>query len=283
MRKLIGVTSFLNVNGARVKRAAVLFDRIIGMSVDDRGAREPIEKLREYGVIGTTVDKVGLSFSNGIDMVLDLAQLKRWQAEPSTSSINSLDGFCDLITRILTGYEAAWKILEHDDDATVTPLFLSDVYNRTLDGGVSPVLRIVLQSLPLPDDDTPWDAIRDWRSDSDARQKYDLLRRWMSRVSRDQLSASDIGDELCGMLAEYNQYMALQHKYFSRGRLEIVATAAAEVLENAVRLRLSKAMETLFGLSRAELRLLDAELKAPGREVAFIAAARDRFGTSSSA
>lgn len=139
-------------------------------------------------------------------------------------------------------------------------------------------LRVILYQLPLPSNDTPWEAIRDWRNDAEAREKYLVLRAWISRLARERLNSSDIEEEIAAKLATYQSYMAVQHKKMQRSRFEAIILPLAQAAEDALRLRLSSAAEKLVGLFRQELTVLESELTAPGREIAYIATSHDRFG-----
>ena len=138
-------------------------------------------------------------------------------------------------------------------------------------------MRVVLKALPLPNDETPWEAIRDWRADTDAKNKFSRLRVWLDRSCRGQLTPTEIENEIAASIADYISYMDIQHKKFRRGALEVFSITSAELLEDILHLRPSKVVERLFAVSKQEVGLLEAELSAPGRELAYIAATRDRF------
>ncbi len=144
----------------------------------------------------------------------------------------------------------------------------------------SRVLRVVFESLPLPNSETPWEAIVDWRRDPEATEQYRALRAWIARFARENPEAVDIEEELISKLATYERYIAIQHKKMQRTRLEAVVLPLAEIAEDALHLRLSGAASKLFGLFKEEVGLLESELSAPGREVAYIASSRARFGSN---
>jgi hypothetical protein len=61
--------------------------------------------------------------------------------------------------------------------------------------GKSDAIKIVLRSLPLPDEKTPWEQILEYRNDPDSRQKFFALRNWMSDVARSNLTPIEIGEK----------------------------------------------------------------------------------------
>jgi hypothetical protein len=139
------------------------------------------------------------------------------------------------------------------------------------------VIRLVLNELPLPDAATPWRAIAEWRSDDDARRKYRRLRTWISSMTRSDLPEGDIADGLATLLDDYVEYMSLQHKRLTRSRAEVILTAAAGIVEDLARVRLSAVVQRMFGMLKEETALLTAELEAPGREIAYVAVTKKRF------
>lgn len=59
--------------------------------------------------------------------------------------------------------------------------------------------------------------------------------------------------------------------------LETVVVATAECLENLVRLKFSKMAKALFSIKKRRVALLREELRSPGSELAYIAAAKHYF------
>jgi hypothetical protein len=140
------------------------------------------------------------------------------------------------------------------------------------------VLRVVLSQLPVPGPQTTWQDIVDWRNDEEVRRKYLRLRTWMNRAGRGEQSARELVDELASSLAEYDSYMSLRFRKFSRGRIEVVVSAIAEILDDLTHVRLASAVERLFSLGKERFDLLESEFSAPGRELAYISEVRQRFG-----
>jgi hypothetical protein len=62
-----------------------------------------------------------------------------------------------------------------------------------------------------------------------------------------------------------------------KGVLETTVTFAAETAENIAQIRLGKLARSLFVISNRRIELLEAELMAPGREVAYVSSARETF------
>jgi hypothetical protein len=64
----------------------------------------------------------------------------------------------------------------------------------------------------------------------------------------------------------------------TRSRWEVIGTTVAVGLVSALNPALAAVVPGLFTLLKGELPLLESELDAPGREVAYIVHARENFG-----
>jgi hypothetical protein len=140
------------------------------------------------------------------------------------------------------------------------------------------VLTTLVKNLPVPDEDTPWEAITDFRSDPQSRHKYLTLRHWAHEVANSQMTGRELEDKLEWLISDYEQHMRIHRMKYRRGVLETVVTVAAEILENALKLRLGKLAKGIFSYKEQKIALLEAEMKAPGREIAYIVTAREQFG-----
>lgn len=182
----------------------------------------------------------------------------------------------DELHNISTRLECELLRLGNIEDVFI-PLTYGTGLPRTVLGAKASVATIALHRLPLPDADTPWEAIAEWKSDSEAVEKYRTLRAWIARVASENVSVADIEEELIAQLTTYEQYMALQHRKLRRGRVEAIVLPIAGALEDLVHFRFSNAAERLFAIFKQEIVLLESELIAPGREVAYIASTNRRF------
>jgi hypothetical protein len=144
-------------------------------------------------------------------------------------------------------------------------------------GKVTDVLRIVLNSFPIPNDDVAWDRIAEFRLDSDSRVKRSRLIDWINETARKDLSALEIEEKLEALLNEYSEHMKRHQVDYRRGSFAVVAITVAEIAEDLVKVKWSKLAKALFDIGHESAELRDAEAKAPGRELAYIDAANQEF------
>lgn len=164
----------------------------------------------------------------------------------------------------------------------VDPVVMGQSQNRfandpVVEEGRDLALYVVLNALPEPLENTPWQDILNFRQDPDARVKLARLRTWMTTVAKENTSPAAVEDELTSLLADYEAHMKLHHIRTERGVLEAILTTTAEVAQAFVTMKWGSAVKALFDVSRAEIALLEAEKSAPGRAVAYIAQLQSRF------
>ena len=150
--------------------------------------------------------------------------------------------------------------------------------NVSLGRGDYPVVDVVLSQMPLPVEETPWEDIVQFRSDEDARGSLVMLRRWMRKLSIEGLSKAEIEEEIEFLMHTYRSHMNYHGIKSRNGLLKTVLTTPLEVAENLVKIKWKDAAESVFSISQNRISLMEAELKAPGREISYIIRARGMFG-----
>jgi hypothetical protein len=138
------------------------------------------------------------------------------------------------------------------------------------------VLSIVLNQFPELDDSVPWQEVLDLKAKLH-EQQHDL-HRWMRKIAKGDVGLIELRDEIEGLLADYIRHMDLQRAKRRMSRLETILLVTAEVAENLIRANFGKLAQGLVEFRNRDLGLAEAELQAPGRELAYIAAVRERFG-----
>jgi len=139
------------------------------------------------------------------------------------------------------------------------------------------VLNVVLHAFPEPDEDTPWERIVEFRSDSHAASQVLALKRWISKVARQNITAAEISDEIEWLIGEYQAHMRLHKMKITMGAFEAIVTAGGEALENIAKLKFGALAKSAFAVKHRKIQLLEAQRQAPGRELAYIVRARELF------
>jgi hypothetical protein len=173
------------------------------------------------------------------------------------------------------GISIQLRELEHVDAFAVLSATIPD-FTETV-SNKNPVVQITLKTLPIPDDETPWEKITEFRSDPDSHTKFLAFRNWMNEISRNKLSPIEIEQKLEFLLDQYNQHIKIHRMKANAGTFQTIITTGAELLGDVVSFKWGKAAEALFSLKHRNIALVEGELTAPGNEVAYIVKAQDTF------
>lgn len=174
-------------------------------------------------------------------------------------------------------------LLNSSSEYSATPIIPYPSHESAFLGAskVTDVVSLVLSKLPTPDELTPWEAILDFRNDGDTREQLARLRRWSRKASQRLASESahivELEDELDYLIESYRAHMQLHRLKISTSVIEVVVTFVAEVAENLLKARLKELAKGLFQVRQNRIALTEAELKAPGREIAYVVSASEHF------
>lgn len=153
--------------------------------------------------------------------------------------------------------------------------FSHDAHTSASD--LTDVLRVVIGAFPVPKTNTPWEDIIEFRRDLQVAAMHLRFIRWARSAASGNGGLGEILEELQDLLNEYEAHMKIARIKSSRGVLETVIVTGAEIAEDLVKFKWGKLAKGLFELKHQHLALVEAEQKAPGREVALLAEARKRF------
>jgi hypothetical protein len=169
-------------------------------------------------------------------------------------------------------------IMETTRDVTTVTTFPYSKYAYELpDSKKGYIAQIVINKFPMPNNETPWEQIIDYRNDSENQNNLLGLRQWILKISREELSKTEIEDEIEWRINEFQSHMKLHKMKANTETLEVIVKAPLEIIENLIRLKFSKIPEPFFAFKKRQINLLEAELNAPGRELAYINKAREAF------
>ncbi len=139
------------------------------------------------------------------------------------------------------------------------------------------VVQWAYEALPAPREECTLDEILAFRVDSRERGVLDDVRQWMVKMSsiartEEQLFA-DLGDHL-----EAYIHALLAERTERDSVMESLVISTAEFAESMVTFRWKHLATRLVERRRRRIELADAESTLPGRELAYIVRARERFG-----
>jgi hypothetical protein len=138
------------------------------------------------------------------------------------------------------------------------------------------VFQIAINHFPVPGPLSAWEDIFDFKKEVHAKQ-WDF-RRFLSSLATKQRSETEARDEFEWMLNEYREGM-------KKRRIKIVESAVAALVVPAIDLIFNTSgnhtpalVAAGLAINKLRVELLEGEMKAPGRECAYVFEAQKRFG-----
>jgi len=165
-------------------------------------------------------------------------------------------------------------IMETTREATFVTTFPYTEYTRELpNSSKGDVAQVVIKRLPLPSNETPWEQLIDYRNDAKTQKSLLDLRRWIRKISTENLAPHEIEEEIEWLINEFESHMKLHKMKENTETVEVITKAPLEFLE----LKFSKIIEPLFAIKKRKINLLEAEMNAPGREISYIVKTQEAF------
>jgi len=254
------------------------YDRLVRATVKDARSRLDVITDESLPIINEFDSLKDALVANGDTQKINyfLQRLGEFRSEVFSIK-NVVAGYLDLASRL---HSVKFRVVDGIDAFPLS-------YNSRLPPNASPatkadVVRLVIDALPVPDENTPWEQILEYRADPDSTGKFWALRNWMSEMVRSELTPTEVQEKLETLLYEYQKHLKLHRIKAKTGKLEAVVVGAAEFLEDLANKRFSKIAKGLFQANQRQIELLQGELTAPGKELAYIVNSREKFsGTDS--
>lgn len=141
------------------------------------------------------------------------------------------------------------------------------------------LLQVVVNAFPVPADSVSYEEIFHFKNDSSVQRNHEIFKRWLRVKLRDEsANAERLCEELADLLSDYREYMRLANLKVRDARLNTLYSAPLATVERLIKLEFSKLLEPIFELRKYRMEILEAEAKSPGREVAYLHKATERFG-----
>jgi hypothetical protein len=140
------------------------------------------------------------------------------------------------------------------------------------------VIDVVLDKLPMPSENTPWEQILDFKADTEAQGYLQGLKVWMGDVARQKLRANEAREKLEWLLFQHKKHLKAHKLSYRWGTLGGTFVATAEILEDLAKIKWGKAAGAVVSIFDRRLELMKAELANPAKEISYIVKAQEQFG-----
>jgi hypothetical protein len=164
------------------------------------------------------------------------------------------------------------------ENSEVIPLLPYREYLQEIPGTrKTETIKIVIKELPVPEEDTPWERIIDYRNGPYFREDRNELRGWITNVSYSNLPKEEIAEQLERLLYKYRKHLEVHGMKTKVGILETLIKITFGVAGHLLDQDFSKIAIPLIDIIKTPIMLLDAESNAPGKEVSYIIKTQSAF------
>ena len=280
-----------------LKRQALLFDHI---GIYNAGSNfELIRKSSLYPIVSSWLDELELEYewlkNNGV--IIDLEKSRPSLAEADfdkrrivkdrhideTQNLivqfakNQNVSIDKLFTNLVKGdainlREYILDFANSSEISVVSSLEIKDyLYDDVPKSQHADVVGVLINKLPVPSLTTSWEQIIDYRNDPESKNKLASLRRWVAKISSSSYQKHEIEEEFEGLIGEFHSHMQLHRLKVNTETMEVLLKAPLDL----VTLKWSKLIDAFFAFKKRKISLMEAELNAPGKEIAYILKTRE--------
>jgi len=139
------------------------------------------------------------------------------------------------------------------------------------------LLEVVLDKMPIPGPDVPLHEVLDFSQDPETIRRRRRLLRALERAEIEGTSPETFNLNLEDALSSYQDHMKLADMRSRTSALRVLVDASLGVVEELVHLSPRGALNAVFEYRKLRADRFEAELKAPGGEVAYIYDAEQQF------
>ena len=222
----------------------------IGLNVDEimaaRGDEEKLEEVKRKWADPNTLLASDVA-SGAVDPFAFLETVKRVNTD---------------LTRLTT---SLLRNREHLDAYTVISSEHSSLDQDDQGTGNQDVMKIVLPTFPVPDDEVTWQQILEYRNGPDPQNKFCIVKNWISDVARGSLTPDEAEEKLQHLLNQYRMRLETHQMKTNTTTLEAFLVTTADVLD-----RFRPGQRALFSVEHRKLALLQGESTSAGSEVAYV-------------
>jgi hypothetical protein len=209
-------------------------------------------------------------FSQFIESIKIHSRLNKKSMDEMTDE--EAKSFIDITNDVATRY--GHIALHQSNVQNVIPIFHTQrVYETS--NVKQDVLYFTFNKLPVPENNTPWEQIIDFRNDSDVQSSYLALINWINRTAKTNITLDEVEDEFNVLYDDYIKHYNLHKMKSQMTTLDIIVSTGIDALTNLD--SVGQYIKALFALRKSKISLMEEEMKLPGHEIAYIYKANEAF------
>ncbi len=244
------------------------FDALLVFQVSESNI-EVIQKLLDADLIVN-----GQSF---FDLNDHIASMSDYPFEP-----RNVKDLMDSALKYVRGNVRRLAVKARLHDVNAIPYYLLEDFDNAFETGNNKVMSIIYRELPtLDNSNLKIDYLIEFLCDEETQIKRRRLFSWQNdienKIEKSEIKSEHVPDMIAERIDTYVEHLKLSELKFKIGISECLLNLPREIILSLTGVGLPKAIKNMLEFKKRELELKEAELKAPGREIAYIVHAKRKF------
>lgn len=155
---------------------------------------------------------------------------------------------------------------------------LEDNFENDFIEGEHTCIGVILRNIPKIDlDKTEFEHFLEFIIDSETIKLRRRMFGWENEIKKKNLNPNELQELISTQLDDYKTWIEAAKLKYEYSTFELILTVSIEFLENLIKLKPTQALKSIVNFRKRKADYILDELKAPGRELAFIHQITERF------
>lgn len=168
----------------------------------------------------------------------------------------------------LIGKEEFIPIVPLKDNQLISPISeKTDVY------------KIIINQIPVPDENTPWEDILEFKDKTNNKSRLNKLRVWINNTTKLGNTPVELEQEIESIVEDFNSDLKLSKIKYSSGSLITGIIATEELIKNPNEFPLLALTTGILTIAKDTIELLKDERSSEGKELSYLIKANQKFSS----
>lgn len=280
---------------------SLLVGELISKGLDQKGNLfkkniQEIEFLQKSGmlesfkpiILETPEECFGLhsqeNFRNLIDTITDLENERIYQLKNLKKSSNFMASLDKILmssskSADLNSIISSFVLNYKNQDCTAV---IHNNNNLNQNADKQSIVNLIIKRFPYIDDSIEWHKIIEFKTDTDAKNKLNSLKNWLTDISKNNYSITEVEQKLDYFIDEYESLLKLHKLKIKYKKFDLILTATIGTIENLMKLNFTDIGKNLLTLKEDEINLKIDEKNLKGQEIAYISNIINHFDNDKS-
>ena len=132
------------------------------------------------------------------------------------------------------------------------------------------IINLIIKKFPFIDDTVRWEKIIEFKANTDAKNKLNALKNWLTDISKNNYTVTEVEQKLDYFIDEYESLLKLHKLKVKYKKFDLILTSTVGTIENLIKLNFTDIGKNLLTLKEEKINLKIEEKNLKGQEIAYI-------------